>query len=365
MHTCRFLFKGDGHAVPISTQQAHLRTDNTSNRVSFDSGVPPSYPKRGSSSYHQSPSISTPQRQHSIDSQASDSGLPPSYPKRSSSSSSYHQQSPTPQRQLSIDSQGGDLGHPSSPYNPPPPVHLNTHPSRRHSFRSNGTNYENVDNDSGISSFGTNSRRSSTMSEMTDGEQFHLDTEDDSLMNRHDSSENTARHTTFSSSRTSSHYQVPQPIRSHTVSSPRPYQHAGEYEKMINPRNNPAVNLQEDQYIEMKPAAASKTTQFRSLSDSPPKQLHPIAEGRILHNQQRASRDLSNYENLSFQSSVKQADFEYYTPQYENMDQFRETQRRQGSFSREDKHVKSVSPSSNQNVRMVETPSPPVIIPTP
>ncbi len=351
-----------------------MRTDNSNNnRVSFDSGVPSSYPKQGSSSYHRSPSISTPQRQQSIDSQASDSGLPPSYPKRSSSSSIYpHQQSPTPQRQLSIDSQGGGGDHSSSPRNnPPPPVHLSTHPSRRHSFRSNSANYENVDTDSGISSY-TNSRRSSTMSEMTDGEQFQLeDAEGESLSNRHDSSDisttTTVRHTTFSSS----HYQVPQPVnRSHTVSGSRPYQHAEQYEKMINPRNSQMVYSQEDQYVQMRPAP-TKTNSFRSSSDSPPKPLYPIVEGTILTNNRdhRISRnDLSNYANVSFQATVKPSDFEYYTPNYENIDHIRDTQRRH-SFSRDGKHVKSVSPSGNHNVRTVETPtqtpSPPVIISTP
>ena len=134
----RFLFKGDGRAAPISTQTSNVRGDQSS-RVSFDSGVPPSYPKRGSASYQQSPSISTPQRQASVDSQVSDSG------------------------------------HPSSPFDQPPPVHLHTHPSRRNSFK-----YENVDRDSGISS-GTfiSSRRSSTMSESQvdgiDDDQFQLE----------------------------------------------------------------------------------------------------------------------------------------------------------------------------------------------
>ena len=315
----RFLFKGDGRAAPISTQTSSVRGD-LSSRLSFDSGVPPSYPKRGSASYQQSPSINTPQRQASVDSQVSDSG------------------------------------HSSSPFDQPPPVHLHTHPSRRNSFK-----YENVDRDSGISS-GTfiSSRRSSTMSESQvdglDDEQFQL--EDDNGR----SDPTTARHTTFSSPKTSHYQHPPTPIRCHTVSSPHPYQHASEYEKMIHPRAGLAQPSGTEEYVQMRPAH-NRTQTFRSYSDSPPKHLHPISEDKIPSRQEQEG---SNYENLSFQSNIKENDFEYYVPQYENMDQFKKDQKalyRHNSFSQgDDKGVKSASPSSSRNVRHVETPSPPVII---
>lgn len=355
-HTCRFLFKGDGRAVPISTQQQNMHADQHNNRVSFDSGVHTSCPKGSASSLHRSPSISTPQRQQSIHSQGSDSGLPPSFPPKRASASSY--QSPNISRQMSTESHGSET---SSPYSQqPPPVHLNSHPSRRHSLRSTSTsiNYENVDTDSGISSYNSaSSRRSSTMSEMTDGDQFQLETEDENNGPfRSDSADGiVGRHTTFSTHRSTSHYQVP-PIRSHTVSSPRPYLHSGDYEKMINPRSNSLSHITpEEQYVQMRPAPPNKTNSFRSLSDSPPKQLRPITEGRV---QQQHDDEPSNYENVAFQSNVKQSDFQYYAPQYENMEEFQRTR----SIGQSSKCVNGVSPG---NTHTIETHSPPVIIPTP
>lgn len=365
------MFKGDGRAVPISTQQANAHAmEQQNNRVSFDSGVAPSYPKKGSSSssYLQSPSISTPQRQQSTDSQASDSGLPPSYPRRTSSSSSFHQQSPsvfTPHRHSGIDHQMDAGQQSSSPYNhqQPPPVDLNSHPSRRHSFRSSASVYENVDSDSGIGSCSSSSRRGSTMTELTDGEQFHLDTEDDPnggtpIRSETDPGGVVTRHPTFCNAKsTQSHYQVP-PIRSHTVSSPRPSLHSSDYEKMIHPKGNgPALQAQvpDDQYIQMRPAP-TRSNSLRSVSDSPPttKVLHPIKEGRVMND-----RRPLNYENTTFHSSVQEHEFEYYVPKYENLDQFKE---KRHSFN-----GRSSGPTTNSNVRTVEStpPSPPVIIPTP
>ena len=347
----RFLFKGDGRAVPIATQQPANTQSN--NRVSFDSGFPPSYPQRGSSaSLHRSPSISTPQRQQSIDSNATDSGLPPSYPNRNSTSNaSFHNHSPalaTPHRQLSMESQSGNS---SSPGNQPPPINWKSHPNRRQSLRSS-VNYENVDTDSGISSCTGSSRRSSSITYMTDGDQFDL--EEEGGVVRPESGD-TPRHPTFSNPRSTGHYQVPPPLRSHTVSSARPSLHSGDYERMINPRglhNTPTEHGDQQQYVQMKPAP-NRSNSFRSYSDSPPKQLHanlhPISEGRVHHNPA-----MENYENLSFQSSVERSEFKYYAPQYENVDQY---QKRRGSFN------KGVSPG---NVRTVElSPSPPVVIATP
>lgn len=250
----------------------------------------------------------------------------------------------------------------SSPYNnqQPPPVDLNSHPSRRQSYRT--SMYENVDTDSGIGSCG--SRRGSTMTEMTDGEQFQLDTEDDPSAPMRSETDPAGgvinRHPTFCNAKsTPSHYQVP-PVRSHTVSSPRPSLHSSDYERMINPKANVPIQAPppDDQYIQMRPAP-NRSNSLRSVSDSPPtnKALHPIAEGRVM-----TDRRPLNYENTTFQSSVQEHEFEYYTPKYENMDQFRE--KRHSSFSgRTTEHGNRTSPGSN--VRMVETPSPPVIIPTP
>ena len=190
------------------------------------------------------------------------------------------------------------------------------------------------------------------MTETTDGDQFDL--EEEGGVVRSDTGDVT-RHPTFSNPRSASHYQVPGPLRSHTVSSSRPSLHSGDYEKMINPRGsytNTHIDAGEQQYVQMKPAP-SRSNSFRSYSDSPPKQLHPnlhpISEGRVQHNPV-----MENYENLSFQSSVEKSEFKYYAPQYENVDQY---QKRRGSFN------KGVSPG---NVRTVESsPSPPVIIATP
>ena len=143
----RFLFKGDGRAVPISAQQQPQ--DPT--WAYFDSDFPLSYHKRGSqSSLPRSPSINT------------------------------------PQRQLSMDSQTDRTQDTTSPlsHQPPPPVDYDSHPNRQKPGRSaprsisTHSQYEKADIDSGIASRrSSSSYRDSTSSESYIDEQFALDPE--------------------------------------------------------------------------------------------------------------------------------------------------------------------------------------------
>lgn len=211
----RFMFKGDGKAFPISTQPSNAHAMSIGD--SFDSGVVPLYPESSSSSlHHQSPSNSN------TDLKSFDSGLPPSYPTRTS----FHQQSVSPHGVHHHTEQS------KSPYSrqQPPPVNLNSHPNRQKSL------YESIDLDSG-----------STMTEMTDAEQFFLDTHDEpyngSLMKSDfDSSLTVKRYPTFCIAKNTSQ------TRHQTVPSLQP--------SSLHLSDN-------DQYVQMN----SAPTGFRSTSD--------------------------------------------------------------------------------------------------
>ena len=363
----RFLFKGDGRAVPISTHSG----PRESSRASFDSGFPPSYHKRGSqSSLQRSPSINTPQRQISIESQP-----------------------------------GSDSGHPMSPFNQPPPVDIDSHPSRHKSGRSaprsitsSASQYENTELDSGIAS-----RRSSCRDSLTSAtdsflecDQFELDPEksspspnNDFIVGQLESDQHymPLRHSSINSvPPKQSHYMVQ---RSHSTATCHPSQRADEYEKMINPRQQ-QQQIKKEGYVLMQPAQVTAygpdaaMMQIRAASDSPThsspsRSLHPINEGEVLNN-----RHESDYENYPLPEGFENARFTYYATEYENVQKVRQELNSEEpppiyrSNSRSINHKetvvlpKSSSPHS-QNVRIVpgyrdtrlsNSPSP-VLIPTP
>ena len=353
--------------MPISTHSG----PRESSRASFDSGFPPSYHKRGSqSSLQRSPSINTPQRQISIESQP-----------------------------------GSDSGHPMSPFNQPPPVDIDSHPSRHKSGRSaprsitsSASQYENTELDSGIAS-----RRSSCRDSLTSAtdsflecDQFELDPEksspspnNDFIVGQLESDQHymPLRHSSINSvPPKQSHYMVQ---RSHSTATCHPSQRADEYEKMINPRQQ-QQQIKKEGYVLMQPAQVTAygpdaaMMQIRAASDSPThsspsRSLHPINEGEVLNN-----RHESDYENYPLPEGIENARFTYYATEYENVQKVRQELNSEEpppiyrSNSRSINHKetvvlpKSSSPHS-QNVRIVpgyrdtrlsNSPSP-VLIPTP
>ncbi|XP_019856449.1 PREDICTED: insulin receptor substrate 1-like isoform X2 [Amphimedon queenslandica] len=356
-----FLFKGDGRAVPITAQPPPPEPG----RASFDSGFPPSYHKRGSqSSLQRSPSINTPQRQLSIESQPS-----------------------------------SDSGHPSSPFSSnsnPPPIDFDSHPNRIKSRRSAPRTisahypYENT-SEMDSSRRSSSSYRDSINSESFTDEQFPLEPEvspndsfpDERSFVEHDGG---SHHPHFNTR----HYSVPsmpsrQLHRSHSTATCHPSQRSGDYERMIHPRHSQgeikygggAYEDPRDQYVKMQPASIngpeSALAQLRISGEvhtpSPPYQqssqsLQPINEDR------------SDYENFPLTRDIESESFTYYTPSYENITQVRQelASRHSPSSGTGRTHrepvvfgprLKSVSPQSH-NVRMAyignrDSPSPEII----
>lgn len=287
-------------------------------RASFDSGFPPSYHKRGSqSSLQRSPSINTPQRQLSIDSQT-----------------------------------GSDSGHHSSPLShhhpPPPPIDYDSHPNRQKRSAprniSTHSHYENTDLDSGIASRrSSSSYRDSISSESyMDNDQFTLDPESSLTDSLQDDKfpagilEESDGHSYFNSRHhegphthpPSRHYSVPTvPARalhrSHSTSTCHPSQRSSDYERMIHPRQQ----MSQEGYIVMQPAqitgpesamAQLQLTHNESPTSipshtSPPRSLHPINEDKS-----------SDYENYPLDRDIDSEQFTYYTPSYENIETIRQ-----------------------------------------
>ena len=338
-------------------------------RASFDSGFPPSYHKRGSqSSLQRSPSINTPQRQLSIDSQPS-----------------------------------SDSGHPPSPFSSnsnPPPIDFDSHPNRIKSRRSAPRTisahylYENA-SEMDCSRRSSSSYRDSINSEsFTDEQQFPLEPEvspnesfpDERSFVEHDGG---SHHPHFNTR----HYSVPcvpsRPLhRSNTTATCHPSQRSGDYERMIHPRHSHSEIKYEggedprDQYIKMQPAfingPESALAQLRVSSDvhtpSPPlyqqtnQSLEPINEDR------------SDYENFPLKRDIGSESFTHYTPScpsYENITQVRQElasrhspSNGSGRSHREPvvlgSRLKSVSPPQSHNVRVAyignrDSPSPEII----
>ena len=353
---CRFLFKGDGRAVPISAQ----RHQPDPHRASFDSGFPPSYSKRGSqSSLQRSPSINTPQRQVSVDSQ-----------------------------------NGSDSGHGISPH--PPPVDMGSHPNRHKQGRSAPRNisvssqYENTSVDSGVTSQRSSSCRDSLASvpDSFCDEQFELDTEksspNDSLIDDRFPA-GSLEPDQVSSAR---HYSLPsipakQLHRSHSTATCHPSQRSDEYERMMHPKQH----AREDGYIFMQPATGPESAlqQLRSLSDSPsrvspPRLLGTINEDKVASSDQQ---DSSIYENFPLDRDIENETFTCFMTTYENIDNVRQELSRQSlageeatrspsGIHRSNSHsshketvvlgekLKSCSPPQKKNVRTVQC-SPPVM----
>ena len=354
----RFLFKGDGRAVPITAQPP----PPDHGRASFDSGFPPSYHKRGSqSSLQRSPSINTPQRQLSIESQPS-----------------------------------SDSGHPSSPFSAhsnPPPIDFDSHPnrikSRRSAPRTISTHYqyENAA-EFDASRRSSSSYRDSINSESFTDEQFSLEPEvspNDSLPDELDGS-----HAHFNTR----HYSIPNVparplLRSHSTATCHPSQRSGDYERMIHPRHaqvggdfRQGDEASRDPYIVMQPAlingpesalAQLRLADTNSSTPSPPlahsagQSLEPIDE------------DKTDYENFPLRRDIENETFTYYTQSYENIQQVREELasnaasggHHRSSMSHKETvslgtRLKSVSPPQTQNVRVVQhwnrdSPSPEII----
>ena len=192
------------------------------------------------------------------------------------------------------------------------------------------TKYENIDLDSGISSHNSNQRDSiisdSTMNDSVIDEdcQFELDTDDNIV-----DSESYYRHSMNMTGPRSAHIKT---HRSHSTSTCRPYQHAHEYEKMINPKG-----VQKDEYVEMRPVTRLYYAQSMEQSSYP---LELIKE--------RNSQEVSScYENFSIAPNIPNSRFLYYSKQYENTERFQE--KRNGS----NHSVRSTSPNTNKAIRHV------------
>ena len=285
--------------------------------MSFDSGFPPSYHKRGGSSSNHSPSINTPQRHL------------------------------TPQRQLSIDSQGSDSGHPSSLFGSlnPPPVDMDSHPSRQKSYaRVIGRPYENND----IPGQNNGSRRSSEISDtppisldsaIDDTDQFLLDSDihtsppENCVLNSSDSSHRLSVHISSPSQRISHLKQ------SHSMAATYQPPSSGEYERMIHPKSTDTY-----MYVQMKPVPflgmplRTESCPTRSSSDSPPRSLHPITEGEVT-----SDHDEKDYVNYPFTSNMSDEDFTYYAKEYENMAIFKSFS--EGEFTHKKNKNENTEPS--------------------
>jgi hypothetical protein len=359
----RFLFKGDGRAVPIS---AHPQPSDHS-RASFDSGFPSSYSKRNSqSSLQRSPSINTPQRQNSMD---------------------YNSQ------------HGSDSGHPVSPFvhsSVPPPVDMDSHPNRLKMERSaprnismsrSNSQYENMSDNFPPMSNRSSSRRSSCRESTSDSCLFEFDQDKSSPSPDEDekfpagSLEPDGGHGVLPPSR---HYSIPvappRPLlRSHSTSTCQPSQRSDEYERMINPKNS----INKDGYVFMQPANGPESAlqQLKNSSESSTpspcrsSSLYPITEDHSLNGIDLPDGDESDYVNLPFALNIKEEEFTYYETTYENVHSVRERlhQRREeesgppailhrsnSCSSRKEtviigERLKSVSPPHSHNIRIVQT----------
>ena len=201
------------------------------------------------------------------------------------------------------------------------------------------TKYKNIDLDSGISSRNS-SQRDSIISDSTVHNRvvdedclFEFDTDD--LTVKHLDSEAYNRHSVNLICPRSVHIRT---HRSHSTSTCHPYQHANEYEKMINSKV-----VQKDEYVEMRSVTRLHYAQ-------PGESSHPIKE--------RDSQDgTTNYENFSIASNEPN---KYYYKEYENTEHFQE--KRSGSnhsiygpdhMDKEYVFIRSTSPTTNKTVRHV------------